>query len=144
VKKFTFRLEKALKIRAWTESEARIELGRLTGELTAIENTIKKNAETRQGAAEKRFAEGNSIDDYRLYENYIARLDGEREELLKKAAQAELKVEAAREVWIKANAELKAAETLKEKRFQEYRKEFFAAEEKQNDELKRGSAPYSH
>jgi flagellar export protein FliJ len=136
VKKFTFRLEKALKIRSWTESEARIELGRAVGELSALEKSIAENVLARETAAAKRFSDGHSIDDYRLYDHYIERLDEEREALLKQAAAAELKVEEAREVWTEAKAELKATENFKEKRFAEYRKEFFVEEEKQNDGLK--------
>jgi flagellar export protein FliJ len=135
VKKFTFRLEKALKIRSWTESEARIELGRAVGELSVLEKSIAENVGAREAAASKRFSDGHSIDDYRLYDHYIERLDEEREALLKQASAAELKVEEARGLWTEAKAELKATENVKEKRFAEYRKDFFAEEEKQNDGL---------
>jgi flagellar export protein FliJ len=120
-------LEKALKMRAWTENEAKIELGRAVGELSALELSIEANARARDDATSQRFADGKSM---MLYENYIQRLDAEKDELFKRAAEAELKLEAARTAWTDAKTELKTMENLKDRRFAEYRSELLAEEEK--------------
>jgi flagellar FliJ protein len=141
VKKFRFRLEKALKMREWAEGEAKIELGRAVGELSALEKSVKANALARNAAGERRFTGGDALN--MVYENYLARLESEKEALLKKTAEAESKVEAARTVWTDAKAALKTMENLKERRFKEYRKDALAEEEKQLEEARRSDADCS-
>jgi flagellar FliJ protein len=62
VKRFTFGLEKVLKLRQYHEQEAKNELGRVISILNAIENKIEQNAVMRQEAAPHRFA-GISVED---------------------------------------------------------------------------------
>ncbi|MDR2864105.1 MAG: flagellar export protein FliJ [Spirochaetaceae bacterium] len=134
MKKFNFRLEKTLKIRLWTENEAKVELGRMIGELSVIEESIKENTLQRNSTAELRFSYGN-LSNSDIYENYILRLNHEREGLLKKKREAEEKFEQARKLWVEAKAELKSMEDLKERRFTHYRKEALTEEEKQIEDL---------
>ncbi|MDR3302335.1 MAG: flagellar export protein FliJ [Spirochaetaceae bacterium] len=138
MKKFSFRLEKVLKMRAWSEGEARNNLGRAVGELSSIEQAIAENVLARGAAAAERWTEFNTLNMMR-YENYLKRLDDEKDDLKTKAAEAELKVEASRTAWMQAKADLKTLETLKDRRHHEYRQELLADEEKQISEI-RGSA----
>ena len=135
MKKFAFNLEKALRLRAWTEEEARIELGRAVGELEAVEGELRRTAEKRVAATAEHAACAQSIRDFQLYQSYLARLELEKERLLALAAEAALKVDAAREVWSAAKAERNVMENLKERRFTEHRKAVFAEEEKELDGL---------
>jgi flagellar FliJ protein len=140
VKRFKFNLEKVLELRQYGEQEAKNELGRAIGILTGIENKIKQNAVTRGQAARQRFEGINApggASSMTAWDSYILRLEQETERLMEEAAQAELVVEEKRSLYLEASRELKVMEKLKEKREAEYRKEMFAAETKELDDLKK-------
>ena len=150
MKRFNFSLEKVLKLRKFREEQTKIELGHAVGILSGIENEIKTNAQARNTAARERFSGVSAVHagiadlnqagaalEMFAWDNYIARLDQETENLFKKAAQAELVVEERRTIYLDASRELKVMEKLKEKREKEYRKEYFAAETRELDDLKR-------
>ncbi|MDR0876722.1 MAG: flagellar export protein FliJ, partial [Treponema sp.] len=82
MKKFSFNLEKVLRLRMYRERETEIELGRAIGVLTEIENHIKKTAIDRQKAATERFAPNHGAMEIVSWDNYILRLDQETERLL--------------------------------------------------------------
>ena len=132
MKKFTFSLEKVLRLRAWNEEEARLELGRAVGERTSLEQALVELAQ-KQAAAGGCVTSGDVGRNLQVYQNYITRLEAEKESLLVKITEAELKVNAAREAWIESKSALKTIENLKEKQFKEYRKDVFKQEEKELD-----------
>jgi flagellar FliJ protein len=125
MKPFSFGLQKVLDLRKHHEDEARIELGRAIGILAGIEGNIRAVGQERVRAAEEQcsFSGGEQM---RQYAFYILRLDNTKEQLLKDAALAELKVEEAREAFLQASSERKVLDKLKEKGQKEYRKDFFA------------------
>lgn len=135
MKRFVFGLEKILKLRNYAEQEARLELGRTVGALAEIETDLKYLAEARFIAAEEQVAEGTNADNIRHYMYYIARLDNEKERLLKEAALAEQKVEEARKVYLEAAREKKAMEKLKEKSEKAYKKNTLSEEQKTMDDI---------
>jgi flagellar FliJ protein len=143
MKRFRFDLEKILEIRACREQEAKVELGRALGILTALEREIQTLAAARVTAASCRFAPGNGLDGILRYDRYIRRLDARRDRLVKEAAEAELKVEEARRVFLEASRERKVLDKLKEKRRQEYRGIVLAEETKALDDLAGGPAARS-
>ena len=132
MKRFIFGLQKVLDLRRYREQEAKIELGRVIGVLTEIENRIRECAVRRHDAANKRFADAAVIS---AWDNYISRLDQEAERLAKEAARAELAVEEKRALYLEASREFKVMEKLKEKQEKEYRKEMFSAETAELDDL---------
>ena len=134
MKRFRFGLEKVLELRQYREQEAKNELGKAIGILTAIENNIMINSDRRNEAIQERF---EGIGTMQIWDNYILRLEQEGERLTEQAAQAELVVEEKRNLYLEASRELKVMEKLKEKRQQEYRKEMFAAETKELDDVRR-------
>jgi flagellar FliJ protein len=138
VKNFRFSLEKVLKLRAYREQEAEIELGRAIGDLSRIEYKIKTVAENRCRAAAERFSPGHNALKILSYENYISRLDQERDKLLEDAARAELVVEEKRNRYLEASRERKVLDKLREKRAGEYRREMFAEETKELDDISGG------
>jgi flagellar FliJ protein len=135
---FRFSLEKVLELRKYREQEAEIELGRAIGILTEIEQRLTANAEHRSGAAAERFSPKNDALTMLSYENYIRRLDQQREQLLEAAAQAELVVEEKRNLFLAASRERKVLDKLREKREKEYRKKMFAEETKILDDISGG------
>jgi len=140
MKHFTFRLEKVLELRKYSEEEAKLELGRAIGVLADLENRIALLGQERVRAASLQFSPGNSAAQIQQYMFYLIRLDNTKEQLLKETALAELKVEEAREAFLEASRELKVLEKIKEKQQKEYRKEVFAEETKVLDDIS-GGAP---
>jgi flagellar FliJ protein len=138
MKRFRFSLEKILDLRKHRERETEIELGRAIGELTEIENKIKALAVDRTKAAKERFSPNHGAIEIQSYELYIMRLDQTKDRLLEEAAKADLKVEAARTVYLEASRDRKVFDKLKEKRGAEYRKEMFAEETKVLDDISGG------
>jgi flagellar FliJ protein len=138
MKRFRFSLEKVLDLRKHREREAEVELGRAIGELTEIENKIKALALEKTRAAKERFSLNNTTIEIQSYDLYIMRLDQSKDRLLEEAAKAELKVEAARAVYLEASRDRKAVDKLKEKRGTEYRREMFAEETKVLDDVSDG------
>jgi flagellar FliJ protein len=138
MKAFRFSLEKVLELRNYREQEAKIELGRAIGVLSEIENRIKTVAEDRYRAAVDRFSPNNDAMKIISYENYILRLDQERDRLLEEAARAELVIEEKRKLYLEASRERKVLDKLKEKQGKEYRKEKFAEETKTLDDISGG------
>jgi flagellar FliJ protein len=123
MKKFTFSLEKILKLRGHAENEAKMELGRAVSAISQIENKLANLAVEQKTAMENRFSGGSAMPHIRLYDNYLQRLKSAEEQLLKEAAEASLTLERARELWIEARAGLKVMENLKDRKFAAYRKE---------------------
>ncbi|MDR1444745.1 MAG: flagellar export protein FliJ [Treponema sp.] len=144
--RFHFPLEKVLELREHREQETEIALGRAIGELVNIENRIKETASLIIKARDERRNPGPDLpgglaDLYRYHEFYIRRLEQTKEKLLQEAAEARIKVEEARELFLEASRERKVLDKLKEKRAGEYRKTMLAAETKMLDGL--NSARYA-
>ena len=132
MKKFNFGLQKVLQLRKHNEEQCKIALGQAIGVLNGIENNIKETALKRHNAAEERFTQPMYM---AAWDIYILRLEKEAEDLTQEAARAQLVVEQKRALYMEASRELKAMEKLKEKREKEYKKEMFAAETEQQDDL---------
>jgi flagellar FliJ protein len=153
MKRFKFSLEKVLELRQYHEQEARNELGRAISILTNIENNIKQNALTHSQAVQQRFAglnvagdtaadpafvnDGTGAVSMFTWDIYINRLEQEAQLLMEEAAKAEIVVEEKRNLYLEASRELKVMENLKEKQEKEYRKEAFAAEARELDDMYR-------
>jgi len=135
MKPFKFNLETVLNLRKFREDEAKIELGRATGILAELEGRIFTLAAERARAAAAQFSPGNNAAMIQQYMFYLVRLDNTKELLFKEAALAELKVEEARAQFIEASRERKVLDKLKEKRQKEHRKEMFAEETKNLDDI---------
>ncbi|MCL2191121.1 MAG: flagellar export protein FliJ [Treponema sp.] len=141
MKRFRFNLEKVLELRQYREEEAKIELGKAIGVLTEIENKIKQNAAAQLNAGRERFSGiavtggGSGAVSMFAWDGYIQRLEQEAERLMEEAARAQLVVEEKRNLYIEASRQLKVMEKLKEKREGEYRKEMFAVQTRELDDL---------
>jgi flagellar FliJ protein len=139
VKRFSFDLEKLLKLRLYREEEAEAALGRAVSVLSALERRLDAVALERFRAAAERFSPGRGGAEILVYERYIQRLDAAREELLKEAAQAELRVEETRAEYIEASRERKVLDKLREHRRKEYRRAALAEEVRTLDDLAGGA-----
>jgi flagellar FliJ protein len=135
LKKFVFNLEKILQLREWNEKEARNRLVEAAGVLSDIENKILKNMEEREFASAENFGQ-TSVESFTAYNYYLLRLQKEKESLIKEKEAAEIKVEEERENWRNRNSEKSALESLKKRRFEEYKKNVIKEEEKELNDIR--------
>ena len=134
MKKFSFKLEKVLELREFEEDQAKIELGKAIAETERIKEELRLIAEKRVQNTKARFSSSDVMEQLAI-ENYITRLDSEKERLLEELAQAELVVEQKRSVFAEALKNRKVISKLKEKRTAEYKKEFYKTEENEIDDV---------
>lgn len=132
MKKFEYNLEKILQLKKFNEEQRKMELGLAISVLNEIENNIKENALKQHHAVSERFKDPAQMI---MWNNYIIRLEREKEKLMEQAAQAEIVVEEKRSLYMEAFKELKALEKLKEKKEKEYRKEMNDKESAEVDEI---------
>lgn len=128
-------MEKILQLREWNEKEARNRLVEAAGVLSDIENKILKNMEEREFASAENFGQ-TSVESFTAYNYYLLRLQKEKESLIKEKEAAEIKVEEERENWRNRNSEKSALESLKKRRFEEYKKNVIKEEEKELNDIR--------
>ena len=109
-----------------------------------LENRIRSVGQERARAAAAQFNTGNNVAMIQQYMFYLLRLDNTKEQLLKEAAMAELKVEEARNVFLEASREREVMDKLKEKKEDEHRKKMLAEETKDLDEISAGTPARLH
>jgi len=120
VKRFQFRLEKLLEVRAFHERRAELVLAEKAGRCALLESRLKEVAESRHRASREMFAQGRGLEDYRAAGLYIMRLDRERDRLLEDLARAELEREEARKDYVQKRMARESIDKLKERRQREY------------------------
>jgi len=132
MKKFSFNLENVLQLKKFNEEECKMALGLAISILNEIENKIKETAIRHHHATSEMLKNPSQM---LIWNNYIIRLDQEKEKLIEEAVQAEIVVEEKRSLYMEAFKELRAMEKLKEKREKEYKKEMSIKESAEIDEL---------
>ena len=134
MKKFKFSLEKVLSLREFEQNQAQIELGKaqsvvneINEQLKFIASEIVKSNESRANSADLNFLLS--------VENYVNGLNYKKELLLEELAKAQLVLEEKRAIVVEAIKKRKSLEKLKEKQFEEYKKQYNLEEEKILDEI---------
>ena len=121
MKKFAFSLQKILDLKEFSEEQAKIALAQAIAESDRIKAQLKTIAEKRVESNNQRSFCKN-MQDLVIIENYINRLDAEKEQLLQDLAAAELVIEEKRKLMYEAMKERKVLTKLKDKKKAEYRK----------------------
>jgi flagellar protein FliJ len=137
VKRFAFKLEKLLELRAFYERRAELVLAEKAGRCAILEERLREIAQSRSRTGKEMFAPGRDIADYRAAELYLMRLDRERDRLIEELAQAELEREAARAVYIEKHRDREAIDKIKERRQADYYRAAEREEIKALDDLAR-------
>ena len=122
MKKFVFSMEKILDLREYEEKQAQIELGKAIADEEKIRQQLNFVA-TEKAKMLSMDISGTSINERLVHENYLVRLDRQKEVLLEELAAAELIVEEKRAVFAEALKKRKVLSNLKEKQLQQYKKE---------------------
>ncbi|MBO7485022.1 MAG: flagellar export protein FliJ [Spirochaetaceae bacterium] len=121
MKKFAFSLQKILGLKEFTEEQAKIALAQAIANSDRIKAELKTIAEKRvESNAQRSFCK--NMQDLVIIENYINRLDVQKENLLEELAEAELVIEEKRKAMYEAMKERKVLTKLKDKKQSEYRK----------------------
>jgi flagellar FliJ protein len=134
MKKFEFSLEKILSLREFTEKDARIALGRAVSEAARIRNELAKVARNRFQAMQS-FKGEVDIRVLMTIQNYIFRLDAQRDKLLADLAKAERMIDEKRIIFAEAMKNRKALSNLKDKKLTDYRVDAQRAEDIVLDEI---------
>jgi flagellar export protein FliJ len=135
MRRFQFRLEKLLEVRAFYERRSELELAEKAGRCALIESRLADIAQSRAKTGREMFAPGRRLPDFRAAELYIVRLDRDRDRALEELAAAELEREAALRDYVEKRKAREAIEKLKERRQAEYYKAAEREEQKALDDL---------
>ena len=134
MKKFVFSMEKILDLREYEEKQAQIELGKAIGDAEKIRQQLNFVA-TEKAKMLSMDISGTSINERLVHENYLVRLDRQKEILLEELAATELIVEEKRAVFAEALKKRKVLSNLKEKQLQQYKKEKQLEEDNSVDDI---------
>ncbi len=135
MKRFSFRLERVLELRAFAERQAEAKLAEKAGVCALLDLKLQQNAEATYAAGRERFRPGGSVADYRSVEYYTLRLKAERDKLLKALALAEAEREEARLLYIEASKKKELLDKLKERAESTWYKAALLEETKTLDDL---------
>lgn len=120
MRRFRFKLEKLLELRALHERRAEMLLAERAGRCAILQGRLRDNAESEAREARLRFAPGRDLEDFRATELYLRRLRLERDRLLAELAAAEVEREAARADFVEKRKAREVLDKLKERRGAEY------------------------
>ena len=134
MKKFVFSMEKILDLREYEEKQAQIELGKAIADAEKIRQQLNFVAIEKAKMLSMDIS-GTSINERLVHENYLVRLDRQKEILLEELAAAELIVEEKRAVFAEALKKRKVLSNLKEKQLQQYKKEKQLEEDNSVDDI---------
>jgi flagellar FliJ protein len=137
VRRFRFRLEKLLELRAFYERRAELVLAEKASRCAVLEGRLREIAEARSRTGREMFAPGRDLEDFRASGLYLVRLDRERDALVQELARAELEREAARAEYVEKRKAREAIDKLRERKQAEYYKVAEREEIKALDDLAR-------
>jgi len=123
MRKFHFNLQKLLNLRTFKENEAEIQLGKMIAAKDAIVLRLKAIAQ-QEAQTKQIFNESKKlVSDLTIYEHYLARLHKRKEQELQALAEAELRIEQAREHYIAAHRDRLIITKLYEKKEKYWKKD---------------------
>ncbi len=134
MKRFNFKLEKLLNLREFYEKQAQLDLARAISEKEAIDLRLKTIASLKV-ESNKKITNTFDVSDLHSTQNFITRLNIERDKLLEEIVFAEEKVKEMQVIYRKAMAERKAISKLKEKKLAIWKKENLKAEDEFIDDI---------
>ena len=137
MKKFVFSLQTLLQITAAQEKEQKSILAGINHEINHINSLLDKNMAD-INSAQKELVTSAELYGFTRYNNYISYLRRRREQLFYELAQKELERDEAQQKLIELMTSRKSYEKLREKKFEEYKKEVQAEEAKYLDDYMSG------
>jgi flagellar FliJ protein len=133
MKRFSFRLESVLKLRGHKEEEWRNKLAAAQKRCAALEQEITMLAEERVAVFSA--DAGDNMSFHLSRSLYLGRIEERSHELRQELQEAMAQREVVAEDYRKVRREYEAVRRLKEKKYSEYRKAWFAEEAKEIDDI---------
>ena len=140
MKRFSFNLERLLKLREHEEQEWEIKLGRAVTECVRIENDIRQRSSEIDRVLRTRGSVDGREDAFYAMEMYKRRMSSELAELGDELSRAEAERDKVREQFLEFSKRRKVLSKLKEKREAEYYKEQMKIEHDLIDEINNARA----
>lgn len=137
MRRFAFKLERLLELRAWRERRAELLLAERAARCLMLGQRLESIARGKASTRRAMFAPGRGLEDYRAAELYIVRLDRERDLTTAELAVAEIAREEARAEYVVKHRDREAIDKLKDRRRDEYYKLAEREETKNLDDLAR-------
>jgi flagellar FliJ protein len=137
VRRFAFRLERLLELRAHREREALHRLAEATGQCVRLARRLQETA-SRRGEAYRSVPSASGSLDLGLFayrERYLAWLEATRRRLTEELARREQERLAVQQAYLEASRKRKVLEKLKERRAVEHYREERAEEFKVQDDV---------
>ena len=134
MRRFRFRLERLLELRAHREREALYRLAEATGHCVRLARRIQETASQR-GAAYRSAAGGLDLGLLAYRERYLAWLEATRRRLAEELARREKERLEVQQKYLEASRQRKVLEKLKERRAAEYYREARTEEFKVQDDM---------
>ena len=131
---FKFRLEKVLRVRRLEEDQARARLLCRQKELKVAEGQLKQLRDERSEIAQFGYAQSDLVLRAAMYK-YLERLDDRILKQSQVVADCQTKLAEAQDQWLDARRKKEVLEKLREKRFNEYRREEERALQKVLDDM---------
>jgi flagellar FliJ protein len=135
MKRFTFNLEKVLRLRMHQEHEAEVALGEITSRCVSINREIRARREEKRRVMGGRRFSALGMAGYAAAEAYTRRLDHEMGELRNQLAECEKEREEAQRRFMEASRRRKVLDKLKEKKQERHRHEARREEQRELDEI---------
>lgn len=137
MRRFRFKLEKLLELRAFRERLAEMVLADKAGRCALLDAGLRETAQARARAGREMFSSGRDLSDYRAAAYYIVRLERDRDKLAEELAAAEIEREAARAAYVEKHTARESIGNIKERRQTEYYRLAEREETKALDDLAR-------
>ncbi len=138
MKRFRFKLQRLIELRAYREHEWEIKLGEITGKCVSLKNGIRDRKKRKREVFKTRTSGDQAYES--SIEFYIKRLDIEVIRLKDQLADAEKLRKEVRTEYLEASKKRKVLDKLREKRGLEFRKEQLSADVKAVDDINTGAA----
>lgn len=137
MKRFNFRLNKLLELREFYEHQAEIELAQAVSYKDSIDIALKTLAKLKVQTGHKFTATGSALDINYLQsvQNYMIKLNEQKDELLNKLVSAEQTILEKRKIYIEAASKRKVISKLKEKKLINWKKINIKAEDDRIDDM---------
>ena len=134
MKRFVFSMEKILELRRFELQEAEGELGKANAEVSRIQRELDAVASQYVSTTEQY----DATRDFEIHlqaQSYFDFLDKKKEDFLNEMTEAKLIADQKRELVREAMQKVKALEKLREKKFEQWKRDTERAQEEESDDL---------
>jgi flagellar FliJ protein len=135
MRRFTFNLEKVLRLRQHQEQEKEVQLGEVTSRCVRLNREIRSRQEEKRRIMGGRRFDTLGMAGYAAAEAYTQRLDQEMQALRTRLKECEKEREEAQRLFMEASRKRKVLDKLRDKKRERHRRELRREEQRELDEI---------